>query len=237
MSASDNKTEAVLSYHLKFDEGESFQYDFVNSESLHLQLPKDLPSEEWMKLDNFQCENCPLKPETHPECPVARNIYVLLKDWGKIISYDKVDLLVVTPQRNVSAHTTAQKALSSLLGLIMATSDCPHTQFFRPMANFHLPLSSSEETSYRALSSFFLMQFFQSRNEKDFSFDLEKFKDIYENMHTVNVHIKQRLESAVIEDAALNAVVILDLFAVSMPYYMDEELEKLRKLFGRDSNL
>jgi len=229
-----SKMDAVLTYQLKFDEKTEFVYEFVNEKSLQLRQPVNAPQEDWMKLSHCQCENCPLTEETHPECPVARNIYVLLKDWSQIISHDKVGLTVTSEQRTVIAQTTAQKALSSLLGLIMATSDCPHTRFFRPMANFHLPLSSASETNFRVLSSFFLMQYFQSMDVDDFSFDLQKLNEIYENMHIVNVHIKNRLESAVIEDAALNAVVILDMFAISMPYYIEDELQKLRLLFSGD---
>jgi len=221
----------TLNYKLKFNDGNTIEYDFVGDDILKLKLTSDIPDNAWIKLGHHQCENCPLTKDTHPNCPVAENLHVLLKDWGEIISYDDVELLVTSRQRNITAKTTAQKALSSLLGLIMATSDCPHTRFFRAMAKFHLPLSSNEETSFRALSTFFMMQYFQSHDSDCVNFNLDGLKTIYENMHTVNVHMKQRLEDAVIEDAALNAVVILDLFAISMPYYLEDELEKLKVLF------
>ena len=225
------KEGTVLEYHLKFTDGKSIQYDFIGEELLKLKLPENPNNEEWMKLGFHQCENCPLNTNTHFNCPVAQNLSVMLNDWSQVVSYDEVELLVISKQRSTSAKTTAQKALSSILGLIMATSDCPHTRFFRAMAKFHLPLSSNEETSFRALSTYFMMQFFESEQTENMDFSLDGLKSIYENMHTVNIHMKQRLENAVIEDAALNAVVILDLFAISLPYYLDDELEKLRPLF------
>ncbi|MDH5259335.1 MAG: hypothetical protein OEX07_15075 [Gammaproteobacteria bacterium] len=227
-----NENKIALKYQLKFDDGNCFEYEFIDEDKLTLKQAENPPLENWMKLSHHQCENCPLTEKSHPICPVANNLYGLLKDWEKVISYDKVDLIVTSRQRTISANTTAQKALSSLLGLIMATSDCPHTHFFRAMAKFHLPLASNEETSFRAISTFFMMQYFQASEEKSVNLNLENLRKIYDNMHTVNVHMKQRLENAVIEDAALNAVVILDLFAISMPYYLEDELEKLRDLFA-----
>ncbi|MDH3325317.1 MAG: hypothetical protein OEM38_01210 [Gammaproteobacteria bacterium] len=225
------KSNTALQYQLKFSDGNTIEYEFIDEGMLKLKQPENLPIESWMKLSYHQCENCPLSEDTHPACPVAQNLSVLIKDWSQIISHDNVDLLVSSPQRNVTASTTAQQSLSSLLGLVMATSDCPHTQFFRPMAKFHLPLASSEETSFRAFSSFFLKTYFESPDPSNLKINLEELKAVYENMHTVNIHMKQRLESAVEEDAALNAVVRLDLFALNMPYFMDKELEKLRPLF------
>ncbi len=54
------------------------------------------------------------------------------------------------------AETTAQQAMSSVLGLIMATAGCPWTDRLRPMARFHLPFASDAETLYRSISMFLL---------------------------------------------------------------------------------
>ncbi len=54
------------------------------------------------------------------------------------------------------AETTAQQAMSSVLGLIMATAGCPWTDRLRPMARFHLPFASEAETVYRSVCMFLL---------------------------------------------------------------------------------
>jgi len=231
---STNSSKSVLTYHLTLSDNRTLEYHFNQSEEgIRLVEADNLVPENWMALEHHQCSNCTLNKKEQPLCPIATNLSVLLKDWHDSISYDEVELNVVSKLRTTSATTTAQKALSSLLGLIMATSDCPRTQFFRPMAQFHLPLASSEETSFRAISTHLITQFFRKLDgQKNIEFDLQGLLDIYNNMHTVNVFLKKRLESAVEKDAALNAVVILDLFAITLPTYLDDELEKLKPLFS-----
>ena len=53
-------------------------------------------------------------------------------------------------------------AIRSLIGLIMALSGCPHMEFFKPLARFHLPWASLEETTLRSASIYLLMQFFKN---------------------------------------------------------------------------
>ncbi len=62
------------------------------------------------------------------------------------------------PQRRYQQDTSLPRALSSLFGLICALSDCPHTRFLRPMAHFHLPLSSDTETLVRTASLYSLQR-------------------------------------------------------------------------------
>lgn len=225
--------EAALTYQFIFDDEAMFEYRFVSGDNgLKLDIAEDQPPENWMILEHMQCENCPLKQSTHRHCPVARNLSILVNDCQKVISFDNVALKVITKNRTTSANTTAQRAVSSLLGLIMATSDCPHTQFFRPMAQFHLPLSSPEETSFRAISTYLVTQFFRQREGLEASFNLDGLVEIYSNMHTVNISMKNRIESAVEKDAAMNAVILLDILAITFPNYLDDELEKLKPLFS-----
>ncbi|HFE39627.1 MAG TPA: hypothetical protein ENK06_14630 [Gammaproteobacteria bacterium] len=224
--------QSSLVYHLTVNDVNKLDYHFSQNElGLKLVESVNLATENWMALEHMQCRNCPLNKRQHPFCPIAKNLGVLLKDWHNIVSFDKVSLEVISKNRTISATTTAQSALSSLLGLIMATSDCPHTQFFRPMAYFHLPLSTPEETSFRAISTHLMTQFFRLRNGEAVQFNLQGLIDIYETMHTVNIFMKRRIESAVVNDAALNAVVLLDLLAITLPNYLDVELERLEKLF------
>jgi len=229
----DPNQNSALTYRVKINQGQYLEYVFTeNEDGIKLVKPENQVTQKWMALEHNQCENCPLNSKSHPLCPIAENLSVLLSDWQNIISFDETTLEVNTKQRTIIATTTAQKVLSSLLGLIIATSDCPHTQFFRPMAQFHLPLASPEETSFRAISTHLITQFFRQQNGQKVNFDLQGLTDVYNNMHTVNICLKKRIESAVENDAALNAVVLLDIFAITLPNYLDDELEKLKPLFS-----
>ena len=229
----DNTSKPALVYRITINQNKLLKYVFNSHESgIKLKKPEDQVTEEWMALEHNQCSNCPLDPKIHKLCPVAENLSILMHDWQDIVSFDEVLLEVDSKQRKISATTTAQKTLSSLLGLIIATSDCPRTQFFRPMAQFHLPLASSEETTFRAISTHLLTQFFRQQDGQKVDFDLQGLTNIYNEMHTVNIHLKNRLESAVENDAALNAVVLLDIIAITLPNYLEMELEKLKPLFS-----
>ena len=229
----DNTSKPALVYRITINQNKQLKYVFNSHENgIKLVKPEDQVTEKWMTLEHNQCSNCPLDPKIHKLCPVAENLSILMHDWQDIVSFDEVLLEVDSKQRKISATTTAQKTLSSLLGLIIATSDCPRTQFFRPMAEFHLPLASAEETTFRAISTHLLTQFFRQQDGGKVDFDLQGLTKIYNEMHTVNIYLKNRLESAVENDAALNAVVLLDIIAITLPNYLEMELEKLKPLFS-----
>lgn len=192
--------------------------------------PSSLPS--WTALEFHQCPNCPLQAAEHPHCPVAASLVPLVHGIGGLQSHEQVQVQVSEPRRTISSTTTAQRAVSSLLGLIMATSSCPHTMCFRPMARFHLPLSTKEETVYRATSMYLLAQYFAYRDGKQPDLDLNGLAEIYANLQIVNRAMAERLRSASEQDAAVNAVVILDVLAKTLPYAIQDKLAGVRPLFS-----
>ncbi|MDX1812066.1 MAG: hypothetical protein R3240_08970 [Gammaproteobacteria bacterium] len=222
----------ALSYNIQTEDGASHDYHFSCDNRLlsfkQDEKPDNIP---WARLGHKQCPNCPLDANEVENCPLAISLSGLLRDWNNVISYTQVKLIVKNEQRTVIADTTAQKALGSLIGLIIATSDCPHTQFFRPMAQFHLPLANSEETSFRAISTYLLMLYFRKQDGQDVEFNLDGLSRIYKDVHEVNIHIKKRLLDAVSLDAALNAVAILDIFTLTSTDFLEDELKKLKQLF------
>jgi hypothetical protein len=192
--------------------------------------PSSLPS--WTALQFHQCPNCPLDAADHPRCPVAVNLVPLVHGIGNLRSHEPVQLQVREPRRTISGNTTAQRAVSSLLGLIMATSACPHTTHFRAMGRFHLPLASMEETVYRATSMYLLAQYFASRDGHSPDLDLSGLTEIYANLEIVNRATAERLRSASEEDAAVNAIVVLDVLAKTLPYAILDNLAGIRHLFS-----
>jgi len=191
----------------------------------------DLVPPDWAKLDYQQCSNCPLEAITTPFCPVAINLIPVLRLCKSFPSYQNVKLEVITAERTISGDTTMQRALSSILGLIMATSPCPHTEYFKPMARFHLPLASEDETIYRAASMYFLAQYFRRKDGLDCKLDLDQLKNNYENLQIINKALAKRLQVAVNNDSTVNAVVLLDLLSKAVTWSIEDDLEEIRYLF------
>jgi len=209
---------------------ESFDLE-LDSQKIELigELPDTLPS--WVNLDFCQCPHCPLSIQTHPYCPLIANTVTIVKRFEHMLSYDEIHLKVITEERVISQDTTIQRAISSLLGVVSATSGCPHTAFFKPMARFHLPLSSEEETIFRVTSMFMLAQYFLKKEGKSVDFQLKNLERIYQNIQILNTSISKRLRAASKTDSVVNSIVLLDLYAKNLPYVIDDSLEEIRHLF------
>ncbi len=186
---------------------------------------------EWARLNFKQCCHCPLSESEQPYCPVAMSLVPVVELFNNVRSYDQIELQVDTEERRITQQTTAQRGLSSLLGLLIATSGCPHTNYLKPMARFHLPLAGEEETLYRAVSMYLLAQYLRERAGNKAETGLQGLKTIYDNLHQLNQKIAERLRYAADQDSAVNAVVILDMFTNLMPFAIDENLEEIRHLF------
>jgi len=124
-----------------------------------------------------------------------------------------------------------QDGLSSLMGLVIATSGCPHTLFLKPMALMHLPQSTPEETSYRAITMYLLAQYYVAARRGTPDLKLEGLKKIYSNLHLVNEHIAKRMKKVVKQDGSLNALMILDAFTANVPLHIDDALKDLKDAF------
>jgi hypothetical protein len=186
-----------IEYHLKFSCGNSRSYRIhldQNSFDYLDDSKQVLP--EWTELSYQQCSNCSLNAAEFPHCPVAVNLVKLVDLCKDINSYDQLELTVISSERTVSKTTSVQHGISSLFGLIMAASPCPHTQYFKPMARYHLPLASQEETLYRAASMYLLAQYFKFKQGQIPDFELHGLSEIYRNMQLINSALaKERLHA------------------------------------------
>jgi len=185
----------------------------------------------WTALAFHKCTNCPLEDALEPHCPAAVNMLSLVDRFNQLLSYDKTMVVVVTEERTIYGHTTVQRGICSLMGLLMATSGCPFTAFFKPMARFHLPFASTEETIWRATSTYLLAQYFRYRTGISPDLIFEGLSEIYAQIQIVNMSFAKRLRSACRQDSMVNAIILLDMFAKSMPSAIEESLEEIRHLF------
>jgi hypothetical protein len=225
--------EIHLRYRFNLGDGALEVFDLrFRAEDMELLTPRPDPVPSWARLDFHQCPNCPLSPDDHPDCPLAVRLVDLVRVFDRIMSFDTVRLDVTTKERFISQDTTAQIAVSSLFGLLMATSHCPHTRFLRPMARFHLPLATYEETLYRAASMYALAQVHRLRAGLEPDARLDNLQHLYDEICTVNIAVANRLRQASQSDSAVNALVILDIFAQVVPESIEEGLGKTRDLFA-----
>ncbi len=187
---------------------------------------------EWTNLEFHQCPHCPLSPKEHPRCPAAVRLAELAEAFSGLMSYETVSVEVTTPERTtVFREAPIQRALGSLLGLVLPTSGCPHTAFFGPMARFHLPLSTREETVYRAASMYLLGQWMRRRKGLSVDLDLDGLTELYERVQVVNRHLHQRLRGVYPTDSSQNAVVTLDALALLLPMAVGASLSEFEDLF------
>ncbi len=204
----------------------------VDGTTLELLRESSDPLPAWTELSFHQCSHCPLDAKTHPYCPLATSLVSIVTRLDRLMSYDTIHLDVFTEERVYSYESTVQSAISSVMGFVIATSGCPHTAFFKPMARFHLPLATAEETIYRAASMYLLAQYFLYESGQDAELGFRGLTTIYERIHIVNQGITERLRDASSTDSFKNAVVVLDMYAFAFTDVFQENIKELQYLFS-----
>lgn len=235
---SSNKTVGYR-YLFKFSSGIKKEFDVkLNAKTLDFIPTGKRMKPEWTRLNYFRCKNCPLDEKRYAFCPVAVNLAGLIESFKNSASYEEVDISIKTRERNFSKKTTLQKGMSSLIGIYMVTSSCPVMERLKPMVRYHLPFATAEETTYRAMSMYLLGQYLLKRKGKKPDWELKKLVEAYRNIHLVNDGIAKRLLNASKKDANVNAVIILDIFAGSIPFSIEtgflDEVEYLFRSYFLD---
>lgn len=220
-------------YQFKFPDGNNKEFivDF-NSENLQSELINEDKYPDWTQLEFNQCSNCPLTSEDYLYCPVAVNLVPIIYWCEDLDSYDEIEVVIKSSERDIHANTSLQRAISSLLGLIMSSSACPRMKFLRPLARFHLPLATQEETIVRAVSMTFLKKYFENRTELNGEEILAELKQQYREVQEINRFLANRVRAAIKRDAAVNAIVLLDILSKKVSYSIDDSLEQIRYLFN-----
>ena len=185
----------------------------------------------WARLDEAACEDCPLDRTRAAYCPIAVNMPGLVDAFKDVVSYHEADIVVTTDDRVVSKRTAAQNGLTSILGIYMVTSGCPVLDRLRPMVRFHLPFASMEETVFRSAGMYLLAQYFRKRKGLAAAFEFEGLSKIYREIKRVNTGLLKRLQAASTEDANLNALAILDIFALAFHDSTEDSVDTLEPIF------
>ncbi len=204
----------------------------IDETGMHILRKNDWHFPPWTDLEFHRCSKCPIDVNRFSFCPVAANLVPIVERLDKLLSYDEIQLCVETEDRLISKKTSAQRGISSLMGLLIAVSECPLTDFFKPMARFHLPMANREETIWRAASTYFLAQYFLHTSGYDMDLSLQGLSHLYDRIEQLNLAMLQRLRSVSKRDSAINALIHLDVFAKYLAPSIEESLQKIEHILS-----
>lgn len=208
------KNVIEYTYQFLFEDNQKFEYKVNIDKNTFLIIPDEnkINHLDWTKLNYKQCENCKLTSTQNEYCPAAISVEDIIKHFSIFASYTKVDLTVETSRITYKCKTSLQKALSSLIGICMPCSGCPILSKLRPLVKFHIPVPTSEETTYRVVSTYLFAQYLASQNKIKPDWELRHLVELYEEIKKVNNYFCERIRSVTQNDASSNAIVILNCF-------------------------
>ena len=222
----------VYEYCFSFPNGEEKKFVLeIDSATLLLLSPEHPVIPDWADLSYNQCVCCPLSIEEVRHCSIAVNLADLVTTFKKTASYDACQVSCQTTERLIAKETDVQDGLSSIMGVIMATSGCPIMHILKPMARFHLPYATIDEVLFRSISVYLLRQYFIHLDKGQSDFHLENVKSYYKKIEKVNSGIFRRIKSATQLDADRNAIVILNCLAQNLHLEIDDNLQSLAHIF------
>lgn len=209
-------------YMLTFEDGEEQVID-IQLDPQTLTVFPDTRAEppDWALLEFSKCKVCPLSGEKHKYCPVAANLAEVTRIFSNKSSVTPVSARVIAREREYFKKTSLQSALSSIIGLYMATSGCPVMEPLKGMARHHLPFATLEETAFRAVSTYLLQQYHIKKKGGEPDWELTNLHKAYKDIEVLNFAITDRVRKASQKDANYNAVIILDAFAKMVPWTIE----------------
>jgi len=213
-----------IKYNFKFQDGRNIEFRVAENTNA---VPLDkVPA--WVKLEHCQCSNCPLNVSDVAHCPAAMEILPVVEAFQAEDAYQRVEVVVTDERRAYSKETTLEEALRSLLGLKMATSDCPVLSELKPMALHHLPFASSDEFVMRSVGYYLLQQLFAKRNQQQPDWDLVGLVERNQRLQLVNQALWQRIHAVCKGDSNLKALLNFFSMASSVSVSLESQLRKLQ---------
>jgi hypothetical protein len=221
-------------YHFEFPDGGTKDYHIALDPRTLSYLRDEMTREpaDWTRLDFEQCECCPLKVEFHPRCPIALNIMELVYNFKDLFSYRDCTVTCEAAERSYFKKTSVMEGLSAIFGVVMATSDCPVMEFLKPMARFHLPFATIEETTVRTASMYLLAQYFRFKDQPGMKFEFKILERHYAKVQQVNEGLLRRINNVSSEDADKNAIITLHSLSQFLSMEIDYSLSGLESIFA-----
>lgn len=227
-----SKEPLVYSYKFNFENNQEKTFKIkIDPETLTIIRDNKVDCPEWALSENIDCPNCELKNTVY--CPLALNLIDIIKFFSDTKSYENIELEVTTPERTYKKHTSVQVGVGGILGIIMPSSGCPTLGKLKPLVRFHLPFASLQETEFRVYSMYLLAQYIRMKKGQTPDWNMDRLKKVYEDIQKLNVNIARKIANLEKQDTSINAVVVLNNFADTISFGLDEEefgdIEKLFK--------
>lgn len=220
-------------YEFNFPGGarKSFSLDFnpENHEVINKTRMTDIPG--WASLEYKKCPECSLDPETNLFCPVALNMSGMLQSFSQMVSTEKCFVRCTTFQRSYSKMTDVMSGLASALSVIILSSPCPFLVHARPMARFHLPFFTPEESIVRMISFYLLSQYFALKKGKNPDWQLEKLNRSFAGLTMVQEWMMERIKGIFAGDACINALHTFHVMVQFISFEIESSLECLESYF------
>lgn len=220
---------ADVHYHFRFDDHSVWECDVASVDGGQSSQTENLP--DWTRLGFHQCSHCPLSTREHEYCPYAVALVEPARVTSMRPSHEPVAVTVTSRSRTITADTTLQRAMGSFLGLVGPFSGCPVTRILRPMARFHLPLSSPDETLFRTFGTYLLGQYLRQRQGLEADWQMTSLSQVYSDLRRLNHGMSSRVRASQDEDAGVNSFVLLDLLAAEVSYALEEYEGELDESF------
>jgi hypothetical protein len=222
-----------VEYEFRFEDGGTRSFDIhIDPQRMEAIRPPSDSVPEWTRLAFKRCPCCSLTEAESPGCPIARNIAEIVEEFKDTISHKDCTVVCRTPERTYMKECTVAEGLASVFGLLNATSGCPTMGLFKPMARFHLPFSTTEETVARSTSMYLLGQYFVRRRHGQPDLDLKKLDEHFSRVRQVDACLLARIRSVSRMDADDNALVALHAMADILSLQIEYKLGNLEYLFA-----
>jgi hypothetical protein len=233
MSQATQRENLRFTYRFRYGDGRVEELEIeLDYETLGF-VPQAREQEpHWTALGFHQCPNCPLQESTHPCCPIARNLVPVVEMLRDRISHEECEVEVETAGRRYSRRTSLQHAAGSLIGIVNVTSGCPTLDKLRPMVATHLPFMTSDESTYRMISTYLMSQYFLHKQGLGADLALVGFLDFLREARDTNGAFCERLHALGVKDASLNALHSLNAMGEIVSLTIQEQdLERWERLF------
>lgn len=226
----------TINYKLTYEDGSDQVFPIVmDAKTLEILQPKPVDYPDWTKRACHKCSNCPFDWDDRVYCTIAVKILDIVDHFCQPQPSKNVDVAIETPERTYHKNVNVKTAASSLLGIYMAAGGCPVLDKLRPMVRFHLPFATSIETTYRAIANYLIAQYLLATDGREADWELKGLRPMYEEIETVNMHFRERLQEVSAESYALTALLQLDSFASFITMSLsDDAVMNVEQLFNRE---
>lgn len=226
-----------IHYTFRFDNDQRKDFDLrFRDQPFTLIRNRSATPPAWTELAHHQCRFCPLDAAASPHCPNAVAISDIIGEFSGVMSYDNCVVRCTTAERSYVKRTAVMNGLASLLGLAMAASGCPATVFLGPMARFHLPFSSLEETLMRSASIYLLGEYFAYKRGRTPDLDLKNLHRRYNALQDLNRQMLKRIQPVCDNDCDKNAIFSFHSIAELFSLEIDINLGALAHLFDASAD-